>query len=191
MAYEPGGSLHELSRPHNPWQEFTLRNEAKHRAEDVSRLCTSTQATTTEIIEQFLNHDRQRLDEQVPRRRQVLKDFLHEVVPPSLGAARYYFDDIERHSTDVDIALIDDRQKHEDCAKKIRKPCNECRVFSKTLKIPALCQRLKEEVNHPQSLKFDARVICTIITSIATGTQSRKENPVRIETRHRLSNDGD
>ncbi|CAO2650561.1 Nn.00g018530.m01.CDS01 [Neocucurbitaria sp. VM-36] len=145
MEYEAHSSFHEPIRPHNPWEVFTHRNETKHRAEDNSRLCTNAQTTTSQVIERFVNFDRHRLDEQVPRRHQMLRDFLHEVVPPSVGTVGSYFDDIERHSTNANIALIDDRRQHERCAKSIGNPCNGCRIFSRVVRIPGMCQRLREE----------------------------------------------
>lgn len=146
MAYELHRSTHDLNRLHNPWEKFKNRKQPLHVAED-SR--PSEQTTTTDIIEAFLTRDKLRLDKQVPRRRQILRDFLDEVVQLPRSAVNPHFDDIARHSKDVDVAFIDDRQNHERCAKNIGIPCNDCHIFSQVLKIPELCQRLRKKVSLP------------------------------------------
>ena len=143
-------SQHETSRPHNPWQKFLQRHDAKHQFEDTSRLCTASQITSEQVIEMFLTHDKTPLDEQIPRRRQRLRDFLYEVVSPSRGTSGPYLTDVDRRSADADIALIDDRQKHDKCVKaSFGDPCGACCIFSKRLSVPDLCRRLGGKVSRP------------------------------------------
>jgi hypothetical protein len=142
-----------VSQPQTPWTKFTQREEAKHGPEDDRRLCDLTQSTA-QVIEKFLAADRNtiHMDDQVPRRRQVLRDFLNEVVPDTATAVRPYSEDVERHSNDTTIALVDDRQNHIGCGKIILKPCNECRIFSKSVRIPELCLRLQRKASQPSIL---------------------------------------
>lgn len=134
------------SNEHSPWEKYTQRYEAKHSPEDDVRLCTTAQTTTAQIIEEFLTHDQHQLEKQVPRRRQILRDFLDEALAPSAGVASPYLKDIEQRSTSADIALIDDRQNHEGCGRfKREKHCDDCIIFSETISIPDLCRRLKEK----------------------------------------------
>lgn len=140
-------SYHGTQRQPNPWGKFTQRKEAKHRGEDTPRLCNSSQPSTSQVVETFLTHDRTPLDEQIPGRRQVLRDFLHEAVTQPHATTNSFFIDVERCSGIADIALIDDRQKHERCTKAaFGEPCNGCRIYSKKLSLPDLCQRLQGEV---------------------------------------------
>jgi hypothetical protein len=134
-------------QPHSPWKKFTYRQEAKHHPEDDLRLCTPDQ-TSAQIIERFLSPERDKihLDELVPRRRQVLRDFLNEVVPAVQRGIGPYLQDVERYSNDDNIALVDDRQNHEGCDKVIGKPCSDCLIFSRLICIPELCVRLQEKV---------------------------------------------
>lgn len=141
-------SNHEQGRPHDPWEKFTQRNEIKHVAEDASRLC-QPHMTSSDIIENFFLHERRELDDSIPRRRQILRDFLKEVILPcSLGPQPRYESDIARRSSVDHLALLDDRQKHQNCPKAIYQPCNVCKIFSEKLGIPELCDRLKQDVSH-------------------------------------------
>jgi hypothetical protein len=142
---------HVPYQPDSPWKKFTHRQEAKHRPEDDRRLCTPS-LTSAEVIERFLSFERDKihLDELVPRRRQILRDFLNEVI---LGAPRGtgpYLHDVERYSSDDNIALVDDRQNHEGCGRLSRKICDDCMIFSRSVGIPELCLRLQEMVSRPQ-----------------------------------------
>ncbi|CAN9186208.1 unnamed protein product [Alternaria alternata] len=107
-----------------PWKKFTHRQEAKHRPEDDLRLCTLDQ-TSAQVIERFLSPERDKihLDELIPRRRQVLRDFLNGVHPEGiLGMGSCLQDVKDRSNDDNIIALVDDRQNHERCDKIIGKP---------------------------------------------------------------------
>lgn len=148
MSIEANGSGLENNRPYDPWEKFRTRNEAKHRAEDHSRLCP-VQVTSLDVIHTFFSHENRRLDEPIPRRRQLLRDFLKEaVVSTPTGPHPLYENDVTQGSTDTSIALLDDRQNHAGCAKLIFQPCNTChgQIFSRNLTISALCDRLKLEV---------------------------------------------
>ncbi|KAF2131374.1 hypothetical protein P153DRAFT_193815 [Dothidotthia symphoricarpi CBS 119687] len=123
-----------------------VSNGDKHHAEDTSRLCSSPQTTSSDVIHDFMNNGRKLLDHPIPRQRQILRDFLNEAVIPHLpNSPRCFGADIVDSSTGADIALLDDRQKHLDCAKSIRKTCAACHVFSNNLNIPQWYQRLREE----------------------------------------------
>jgi hypothetical protein len=148
MGHERAGINHESSRLHNPWETFTRRDENKHRLEDTSRLC-SPQTKSQDVIEKCFAFENRRLDEFVPRRTQILRDFLgklpHGLVPSDLP----YGTDIERRSNNDHIVLVDDRQKHPECEKLIRKACSTCRIFSRKLTIPELRDHLVEDVGCP------------------------------------------
>tara|TARA_R110002003_G_scaffold1577_2_gene23219 strand:- start:1285 stop:1731 length:447 start_codon:yes stop_codon:yes gene_type:complete len=147
MDYDLNASRYDLNRPHNPWEHFTRRHEDKHYVEDASRLCPSLNVLTPNVVEAFLAHKRKLIENPIPRQRQVLRDFLKGVeVPQATALPRYVEADIKANSTDNDIALLDDRQRHSGCAKSIGKPCSDCRIFSTNLKIPELLKRLGEEV---------------------------------------------
>jgi len=138
---------HDIYQSNGPWGKFTHRQEKKHRPEDDLRLCTPGQ-TSAQIIERFLSPGRDKilLDELVPRRWQVLRDFLNEVVPAAPRRIGPYLHDIERYSMDDNVALVDDRQKHAGCFKIVGKPCSDCVIFSRSVRIPELCVRLQEKV---------------------------------------------
>ena len=102
---------HVTYQPDSPWKKFTHRQEAKHRPEDDLRLCTLDQ-TSAQVIERFLSPERDKihLDELIPRRRQVLRDFLNGVHPEGiLGMGSCLQDVKDRSNDDNIIALVDDR----------------------------------------------------------------------------------
>lgn len=134
----------ESLESNDPWKKSTIRWEPGHNAED-SRLCLPTQ-TTQEIIEAFLLHDRRLLNTQIPGRWQVLSEFLYTIVPPTQSEKTTYVEDIERYRTTNDIAILDDRMKHE-CARDIGKHCENCPTFSESVDVVALHRRLQEEVS--------------------------------------------
>jgi hypothetical protein len=169
MSQDLHSSRYELSRPHNPWEKFTHRDEKKHHAENSlafrlgrSRfLITSTPPvsnsppqTSTEVIEVFLTQGSHRLNDPVPRQRQLLKDFL-QAADPVLSAssplvqssATTYYDSVKLCSSPSDIALLDDRNNHPGCARRIGKACSDCYICSKKLSIPELCTHLQGEVS--------------------------------------------
>jgi hypothetical protein len=131
----------------DPWEKFAQRKAKKHDAEDKQRLCVPT-LTTAEVIENFLTPrlKKVQLDEQVPRRMQMLRDFLTEAIPRSPGTVGPYWDDVERHRHHSSIALIDDRKNHQICFTTIGQPCTDCCVVTKVVDIPDLCSRLQEKV---------------------------------------------
>jgi hypothetical protein len=160
---------HDLSRLHNPWEKFTHRDEKKHNAENdltfrlgrppyQSVLPQTPQPlstnTTTEVIELFLDYGSKSLDDPVPRQRQLLKDFLQASNSPlpslsSLTPTTTYIDDVNLRSSVGDIALIDDRNYHPYCARKIKQQtCSDCYIHSKKLAIPELCTHLQGEVSY-------------------------------------------
>jgi hypothetical protein len=171
MPHNLQSSPYELGRPHNPWEKFTRRDEKKRRLEHMLQyrlgrlpfqvtptpLPTNLPTkTTAEIIEQFLSYGSHRLDDPVPRQRQLLQDFLKAAIPMAVSASSSpsssrpqgnYLDDIKLRSTDRDIALIDDRNNHKDCARKIGMSCTGCYIFSENVSIPDLCIRLRGEVS--------------------------------------------
>ncbi|OAL50526.1 hypothetical protein IQ07DRAFT_679915 [Pyrenochaeta sp. DS3sAY3a] len=163
----------------DPWQKFTIRWEPGHNAEDV-RLCSPTQ-TTQEIIEAFLLHNDRRSNAQIPRRWQVLGEFLYPIVTLSQGDVTTYVEDIERHRAANDVAILDDRQKHE-CARDFGQHCEGCPTFSENLDVMALQRRLQEKRS---SLKAEKRIIyIPNLTSVGAfaliGTLARRAvNPVR------------
>jgi len=142
---------HAIYQPHSPWKKFTDRRELTHLPEDDVRLCTPGQ-TSAQIIERFLVYEELKIhiDELVPRRRQVLRDFLNEVTPIFPRGIGPYLQDIERYSKDDHIALVDDRQNHEGCVNKNPiKRCDDCIIYSRSVSIPELCVRLQEKVYQP------------------------------------------
>jgi hypothetical protein len=149
MAQAPhsASACHELSRPHNPWEKFTQRDEKKHVADDVSRLCPPA-SITSDVIKLFLTHGMHPLDEAVPRQRQLLKEFLNAVMISASASSVTYLDDVQDRSTIVDIALLDDRNKHIGCVKMTAQQCVGCHIFSKNLTIPEFCMRLRDAVGH-------------------------------------------
>jgi hypothetical protein len=149
---------HELNRAHtlhNPWENFTHRNESGHCAEDASRLHTLQQATSSSritsvaVMDGFMGHNRKLLDNPIPRQRQLLREFLAgSIVQSSRNSSHRNFDvDISQSSNSEDIALLDDRQKHPDCVKSNRRACPDCVVFSTSLTVPQLLQRLQDQVS--------------------------------------------
>lgn len=148
MGHEYSGVNLEFSRPHDPWERFTHRNEIKHRPEDSARLCPQ-HTPTQDIINICFAHESRLLDDQIPRRSQQLQDFLREVLDSHSRSTQPYGADIERRNKTTHIVLVDDRQNHPDCEKKIRRPCAACQVFSKNLSIPQLREHLSKEVSPP------------------------------------------
>lgn len=148
MAYELNGSHHELYRPHNPWERFTQRHDENHLPEDRFRLVPPPHnVSTSAVIDALLTHDQvSSPDQPIPRRRQLLRDFLSEAVS-GRGLNCHVDEDIVKSSSSRDIALLDDRQKHEGCAKPIGKQCDDCQIYSNNVTIPNLYLRLKEEVS--------------------------------------------
>jgi hypothetical protein len=146
MTYEPAT---EFRRLHNPWEKFSQRLVERHLAEDESRLCPpQVPISTSEVVARFLSHGYTRLDEAIPRKRQLLRNFLEETITPQqMGMPNSVEHDIRDGSVSGDIALLDDRQKHERCAKSIGQLCSVCRIFSRKLSIPELYQRLQEKVS--------------------------------------------
>jgi len=158
MSHELHSSYHELSRPYNAWEKFTLRDEKKHRAEDELnfRLCNPqnqpTEDTAT-VIRLFLTHGSHRLHDPVPRQQQLLKDFLSAADPsfPALSATTY-LEDVQGCSKEDEIALLDDRNKHGDCARFIGQTCGACYNFSQNVTIPELCARLRDRVSNTSKI---------------------------------------
>ncbi|KAH6838454.1 hypothetical protein BKA58DRAFT_395667, partial [Alternaria rosae] len=148
---------HIVHHPHSRWQKFTYRQEKRHRPEDDLRLCNPGQ-TSSQVIERFLSPERDKihLDQVVPRQRQILRDFLREVIPAASRRIYPYLQDVERYSSDDSIALLDDRQNHEGCEKISGKPCNDCVIFSRSVCIPELCARLQEK---RRTFKAEKRII--------------------------------
>jgi hypothetical protein len=167
MSCDLHNSRYKLNRLHNPWEKFTHRDVKRHNAENeiAFRLTCPPLATlgapltilpfrtTGEVIDSFLNYRSQRLYDCVPRRRQLLKDFLG-VVLSSLSASDHptasatYLDDVMKYSSTSDIALIDDWNSHESCARKIGKACPDCYNYSAKISMPALCNHLRREVKY-------------------------------------------
>jgi hypothetical protein len=174
LTYQPSSPTssmshdHDLSRLHNPWEKFTHRDEKKHNAENdlafrlgqpLYRLVPTpppqplSTRSTREVIDVFLDFGSKRLDDPVPRQRQLLKDFLLASDPPlpSLSSSRpatTYFDDVGLRSATGDIALIDDRNYHQYCARKVMQTCSDCYIYSQRLTIPELCNHLHGEVSY-------------------------------------------
>jgi hypothetical protein len=171
MSHDLYNSHHELNRPYNPWERFTLRDENKHRVDSELRFRlgrapfqlpipspTSTvqplpTRATAEVIELFLTFDSHHLYDDIPRQRQLLRDFLTAVTLslPATSSPRQtdtYIADVKRCNSIHDIALIDDRNYHDGCARKIGRVCTECHIVSKKVSIPDLCSRLEDEVSH-------------------------------------------
>jgi hypothetical protein len=153
---------YELDQLHNPWEKFARRNEVLHRGDNelqfrLGRIPFQTTAasiptdistkTTAEVIELFLNYGSHRLEDPVPRRQQLLKDFLGAANSSSSGPASTYLDDVRLRSSANEIALIDDRNCHEKCARIIGQCCPDCEIVSGNIDIPNLCTRLRGEVS--------------------------------------------
>lgn len=138
---------HELSRPYDPWERFTHRDEDKHHIDDTSRLFPS-HATSYDIIDGCFSHEGRRLDSQIPRRDQILRDFLGEVLEGPTRSSQPYGIDIDRRNNYAHIVLVDDRRNHPNCEKKIRRACTVCKkdIFSRNLSVPQLRDRLALEV---------------------------------------------
>jgi hypothetical protein len=148
MEHEYAGINHEFSRLYDPWETFTHRDENKHRLEDTARLC-SPLTTCHDIINICFSYESRRLDDPIPRRSQILRDFLEEVLDSYTRSNQPYGVDIDRRNNDDHIVLVDDRQNHLNCEKKIRRPCAACQIFSKNLTIPQLRGHLTQEVSQP------------------------------------------
>lgn len=146
MAHDFKTTNHEFSRPYDPWEKFTRRDETKHRAEDTFRLC-SQNAPSYEVIDVCFAHGSRPLDDPIPRRNQILRDFLEEVLDGPVRSNRPYPDDIARRNSDNHIVLVDDRQNHSDCEKKIRRACAACRIFSQNVTVRQLREHLAQEVD--------------------------------------------
>jgi hypothetical protein len=145
MSHDAYSLRYDLSRLHNPWEKFTQRDTKKHRAEDRSPLCPAT-ASNPNVIKLFLTHGSHALNDPVPCQRQLLRDFLTAAAPLAPAPQATYLDAVHGLSTDADIALLDDRERHMGCAKIIDQPCGDCRIFSQDLTVPQLCTRLRDEV---------------------------------------------
>ncbi|KAF2120986.1 hypothetical protein BDV96DRAFT_595374 [Lophiotrema nucula] len=137
-------SYHELNQLRHPFETFQKREESKHLAEDKARLFTSQQVSTAEIIAEFLDFRKDSLDEGVPRRFQTLRDYLSEASAQARPPGRFVEDDIKDTCKDNEIALLDERQQHLRCPKESGNNCSQCMVFSESVKIPQLYERLKE-----------------------------------------------
>ena len=146
MSLDYSGVSHELNRPHDPWERFTRRNVTKHRMEDTIRLCTQD-TSSSRVIDICFKQERRPLDDPIPRKNQVLRDFLGEVLDGVPGSTRPYAADILRRNRTNGIVLVDDRQNHADCEKKIRRPCPKCKIFSEKLSIPKLREHLVQNVS--------------------------------------------
>ena len=148
MGHEHAGINHESSRPHDPWETFTRRDENKHRLEDTSRLC-SPQTKSQDVIDECFAIENRGLDRPVLRRTQILRDFLETLPHGLVPSNQPYGTDIERRSNNDHIVLVDDRQKHPNCEKQIRRACAACRIFSRKLTIPELRDHLIQDVGCP------------------------------------------
>ena len=147
MQTDLSSFVHELGRPHDPWEKFVQRNDARHRAEDDFRLCPQD-ATSLDVINHFFSNESRKIDDPIPRRRQLLREFLQEVLLPChMGPQPRYELDIQRRSSPNHIVLLDDRQRHQGCSKVILQPCTICQIFSRNLTVSELCDRLKQEVS--------------------------------------------
>jgi hypothetical protein len=172
---------HDLGRLHNPWEKFTRRDEKKHNAENdlafrlgqpsyqlapTSPPQPLSTRSTIEVIDLFLGFGSKSLDEPVPRQRQLLRDFLLASDPPlpSLSPSTpttTYIDDVELRSSVGDIVLTDDRNYHEDCARKVKQTCSDCYIYSQKLTIPELCTHLQGEVSClMHTAQEDTRLTC-------------------------------
>lgn len=77
-------------------------------------------------------------------------NFLKEAIGPSTSATDDYLNSVQILSTVDDIALIDDRQKHEKYARLAHgDPYAGCLIASENLSIVDLCSRLGEDVLPP------------------------------------------
>lgn len=172
MAYDPRP---DLCQSYNPWQRFTQRDVAKHNAEDGVCFCPPhTPISAAEVINRFLGHGFNTLDEAVPRKRQLLRDFLEEAITIPRNAPRIVEQDISATSRSIDVALLDDRQNHERCAKRVSQVCNDCNIFSKNLSILELYKRLQEDVSSIHIFKFSSAVTDVDYTMTALKKQSRE-----------------
>jgi hypothetical protein len=163
MAFEFAHPQNGPTQLHNPWEKFTRRNEKMHVAEDGSRLIGEDHsrlptASTTNVdvidstasmtvIEQFMTHRTGPLEISIPQRRQLLRDYLEAAAADAASHPnRFVENDIGHFSKTWDIALLDDRQNHQNCARPYKNPCSKCQILSKSLSIPELFLRLKENV---------------------------------------------
>lgn len=146
---------YDLNRPHNPWEQFTRRDETKHGAEDGpnSRLCLPSK-TTVEVVQLFMAHKRQDFDKPIPRQNQILKDFLDEVKATPSSTPCYVGVDIRSNCKNGDIALLDDRQRHPKCAKVIGQTCPQCQVYFAEISIPDMYTRLGDQVRSKAHMVF-------------------------------------
>jgi hypothetical protein len=196
MSHDFHSSRHELSRLYNHWEKFTHRDEKKHHAENSVEfrlgrprfLITSTPPTSNsppktsaEVIEVFLTYGSHRLNDPVPRQRQLLKDFFQAADPvPSMLSSEQpsttYYDDVKLRSSISDIALLDDRNNHPRCARKIGKACSDCYILSKKVSIPDLCTHLQGEVSMAER---------SFPSIIATNTRSHQQRKTQQGTADR------
>ncbi|KAF2804789.1 uncharacterized protein BDZ99DRAFT_575006 [Mytilinidion resinicola] len=97
--------------PPHPWQQYTYRNEGGHHAEDgAGRLFRSQNVASRHVIDGFITHRSHELERPIPRRYQIVKDFLSEAVSPSSRSSSHSVEhDIAMSSLDRDFALVDDR----------------------------------------------------------------------------------
>jgi len=147
MDYDCKITRYEPIRAYNPWDEFKNRTEKNHRAEDASRLFSPSdpEPTSSKVVDVFLKQESTRLDELVPRRWQLLRDFLNEVARRSASSTDTYSVDVDKYNTNS--VPLDDRRKHDKCTKDSLGTCAECHIFSKELNISALRSRLFEQVS--------------------------------------------
>jgi hypothetical protein len=77
----------------------------------------------------------------------LLQDFFGEVFEQHLRSTQPWGANIDARATSNCIVLIDDRQNHPNCEKKIERNCQTCKIFSRNLTIPQLRDRLLQEVS--------------------------------------------
>lgn len=164
MSHDLYSLVHGFNRGHNPWEKFKHRDESRHRTQDEatfrldSRDPTMTDALTTqttEIIERFLGAGSSCVDSPIPRQRQLLKDFLDAACRgsplaslPSSAPPTSYLDDVRRHSSPHDIAIVHDRNIHPKCVGMTQMPCSSCYKFSARMSLPDLCTHVNERVSY-------------------------------------------
>lgn len=146
MGHEYTGLSLELSRPHDPWERFTRRNETIHSLEDTARFCLHS-APSDKVLKDCFAHKVPKLDESVPRRTQLLRDFFDEVFGPYSDSPQPWGAIVNGGALRNHVVLVDDRQNHPNCEKKIAKNCQACEIFSQNLTIPQLQDRLMQEVS--------------------------------------------
>lgn len=147
MAFNSNRSLNEHMQIHNPWERFKTRNEQTHLAED-SRLVRAASTTSLEVIKNFITYGTHQFEEPIPQQRQLLRDYLCVAATNDPDPTNQFVEtDIVKFSKTWDIALLDDRQNHDGCARPYGNPCSRCHIFSENLSIPQLFLRLKENVS--------------------------------------------